>query len=123
MINITISVNDDFGDLSVSMQKALVFMLTRHLRSKSALFVEKGCRIRVAHPERPCMDYDDLTSTVFGSSRVLDAMVKRELVEIEVGKIAAFAQLTTKGFGFGVDLMSAVHHALNHADQCVKKAS
>ena len=122
MIHIEISVSDDFGDLSLSMQKALTFMLTRHLLSKSDEY-EGGCRIRVAQPERPCMDYDDMTATVFGSSRILDAMVKRELVKIEIGKVAAFAQLTTKGFGLGTDLMNAVGHALTHADTRVKKVA
>ena len=122
MTDITISLNDDFGDLSLSMQKALTFMFTRHMLSKSDEY-EGGCRIRVARPERPCMDYEDMTSTVFGSSRILDAMVKRELVKIELGQIAAFAQLTTKGFSLGTDLMSAINHALIHADTCVRKAS
>jgi hypothetical protein len=104
------------------MQKALTFMLTRHLLSKSYATEGNG-RVRVAHPERPCPDYEDLTTTVFISSRILDAMVKRELVEVVLEENAAFAQLAPKGFGLGTDLVNAINHALLHADTRVRKVA
>ena len=114
MTTIQITVNEDFGGLSRSMQKALAFMFTRHMVSRCDGYGRGELGIRVAHPERPCMDYEDMTARVFGSGRILDAMVKRELVEIRLEKGGAFAELTSKAFDLGTALMSALEHALLH---------
>ncbi len=124
MTDITISLNDDFGDLSLSMQKALAFMFTRHMVSHCKGYgPEGGCDIRVAHPDLPCKDYEDMTTTVFGSRRILDAMEKRELVRFRFTSMGCFVDLTYKSFDLATQVMSSLNHALIHADQCVKKAS
>lgn len=113
MTTLEITVNENFGGLSRSMQRALAFLLTRHMVGQIPGYGEEN-GVRVAHPDRPCMDYEDMTARVFSSSRILDAMVKRDLVEIHLEKGGAFARLTPAAFDIGTQLMGAIEHALLH---------
>lgn len=117
MNQIQISLGADFDGMSRSMMKALAFMFTRHMVSHCAGYGPEGdLEIRVAHPERPCFDYEDMTSSVFTSSRILDAMVKRELVRIELREGGAYACLTEKSFDLATQVMSALEWAVTHGE-------
>jgi hypothetical protein len=122
MMNIEISVGSDFGDLSLTMQKALTFMFTRHLVSL-AHGDEGELRITVPHPDHPKQALDHDYTRALGGGRNINALIRAGLVKRRLRGKACSLVLTAEAFGLATSLMNAVHHSLLHAAACVRESA